>query len=242
MYWWSLSQFPVVKLKICRNNKVQLTSPWSLRFGFCYLFYSSPNFACCWWFTVNLLQNTFYRKVKQVSKGNCFPIFKLWSSYLSLYMVVRDNTNNTTFSDWLALDVFLSSTRGEQHIRERQTTWPVYTEALQENRCSGVTRDQLASSAIVLFPVMLFDLLKIAFQSRQSSGITTGQRSLWAICCVAAVWVFWLNNISLSIHTLFTQQGDYLWYLLPFPLNAVMFDFFVGPCSVWHKYNRLACV
>jgi len=40
---------------------------------------------------------------------------------------------------------------------------------------------------------------------------------------------------------LWLLQGNHLRLLLLFPLNAVVLNFFVGSCSVWHKYNRLAC-
>lgn len=38
--------------------------------------------------------------------------------------------------------------------------------------------------------------------------------------------------LTLSRHTVPLQHGDYLWFLLLFPPNAVMLDFFVGSCSV----------
>ena len=70
---------------------------------------------------------------------------------------------------------------------------------------------------------MLFDLVKIAFQSRQSPEIMI--EPLDATCCVAAVLVFWLNYNTFALF-------DYLWFLLLFSQNAVMLEFFVGSCSV----------
>lgn len=65
------------------------------------------------------------------------------------------------------------------------------------------------------------------------SSVTRKIWQTWAVCHV--------TEDSPSTVYLLPHQGHYLWFLLLLPPNRVVLDFFAGQCSIWHKYNRLAC-
>lgn len=112
-----------------------------------------------------------------------------------------------------AVHIVAKNSREQRHIRNYLA-------------CTLFGKQVQALSEIVLFPDMLPDPVKMALQSSHLLEMTRGQRSQWVCISVQELTVL--------------QCRDYLW-LLPFPQNSIVLDLFVGPCSVWHKHNRLAC-